>query len=449
MADETDYYTTLDVPRDVDADTLRLAYRRLAWRYHPDVAGPDGLDRMREINAAYQALSDPARRKDYDASLQETRPHVERARPRPQAERVGTQVSREGPFMRLLRVNWLDTSPVVAAASAAGGGLWALGQLDGQVAVLSSRDGGVVRKLTFGDSAAAGALQALRLSPQGRIAVAWGFGLGTRVWSVGDGRTLWNAGMNAPTGAMDAVAYDSPEYVRIAAPDAPIALSSDDPFRWAEDGRKATAVYTRPLGGQIGAAWVNPLRCVETGHLGMLREPPDENWRTHGRALSLDGRSLLTFSTGRVATLGRANTLRIWDLERRNLRGAQEPRAVGQVSETAGMIQNPIAVTPDLQWVAASLLGRQVRLFDLRNRRQRNVEIGRIQPDTRLALSADGAWLAVATGTRLQVFDTERGGQRQEWKAGSDVTALAFAATGGAATLAFGLRSGLAELWRA
>ncbi|MGH2505394.1 MAG: WD40 repeat domain-containing protein, partial [Ktedonobacterales bacterium] len=275
-----------------------------------------------------------------------------------------------------------------------GGAMWAFGQLDGQITLITMPDAAVMRTLTFGVTERAGTLQGLRLSPEGSYVVGWGFALGTRVWSVADGRMLWNIGMTAPSGAMDAVVYDAPASVRLVTPDAPFALASDDPFRWAEEGRKVSAVYSRPLEGEVSAAWARPLRCVEDGNLGLLRQPPDENWRTHLRMLVLDGHSLLTFSTGQVAGVGRANSLRLWDLERRSLRGALEPRTVGQVSETAGMIQAPLAVTPDLRWVAASLLGRQIRLFDLRNRKQRGVEIGVVAPDARIALSADGAWLA-------------------------------------------------------
>jgi DnaJ-like protein len=447
MADEPDYYSALEVGRDADDEALRLAYRRMAWRYHPDIAGPEGLERMREINAAYQALADPARRKRYDAERGVTRAQPTREAPRSPASRHGLRITAEGPWTCVRRFSGLDQTPVVAASLAMGGEMWAIGQLDGRITVMTSRDATVKQVLRFGETERVGTLQGLRLSPQGAYAVGWGFALGTRVWSVADGRTLWNTSMNAPTGGMDAVVYDNPAYVRLATPDAPIALASDDPFRWAEDGRKATAVYSRPLTGEVSAAWVRPIRCVEDGNLGLLREPPDDNWRTHRRILSLDGRSLLTYSTGQVATMGRANTLRLWDLERRTIRGTPEPRGIGRVSETAGMLQAPIAATPDLRWVAATLLGRQVRLFDLRNRKQRGVEIGAVATDARVALSADGAWLAIARGTRIQVFETERGGQRQEWTAGSEVTSLDFSLAMTPVMLSVGLRSGLVELW--
>lgn len=448
MADEADYYAILEVKPDADEEALRIAYRRLAWRYHPDIAGPEGLERMREINVAYQTLSDSERRRAYDAGLSSARVDAQRETPvRPRPERGGLRMVGTGPLALRLRYTTLDQTPVVATALSGDGAWWALGQMDGRITVASARDGAVAHALAFGARERPGTLQSLRLSPGGGLAVAWGFSLGTRVWSVSDGRTLWNTSLNAPSGAMDAVVYDGQPYLRLATPDAPMALASDDPFRWAEEGRRATAVYSRPLADRVSAAWLTPLRCVEDGNLGLLREPPDQNWRTHLRALSLDGRYLLTFSTGRVASVGRANTLRLWELDRRNFLGAQQPRAVGQVSEVAGMLQAPLATTPDLRWVATGVLGRQIRLFDLRARKQRSVEIGALTPEARIALSPDGAWLAVARGSRLQLFEAETGAQRQEWEAGSEIMSLAFSPDSRGLILSVGLRSGLAELW--
>ena len=62
-----DYYDLLGVARDVDADSLKRAYRRLARQYHPDINKEAGAeDKFKEIGRAYEVLSDPQTRARYD-----------------------------------------------------------------------------------------------------------------------------------------------------------------------------------------------------------------------------------------------------------------------------------------------------------------------------------------------------------------------------------------------
>ena len=64
------YYDILGVDRDCDVEEIKKAYRRLAQQYHPDRnASPDAGEQMRLVNEAYQTLSDPAKRREYDALL--------------------------------------------------------------------------------------------------------------------------------------------------------------------------------------------------------------------------------------------------------------------------------------------------------------------------------------------------------------------------------------------
>ena len=63
-----DYYKILGVDRSADEKTLKQAYRRLARKYHPDVSKAVGsTERFKEINEAYEVLSDPEKRKRYDS----------------------------------------------------------------------------------------------------------------------------------------------------------------------------------------------------------------------------------------------------------------------------------------------------------------------------------------------------------------------------------------------
>ena len=63
-----DYYETLGVPRTASADELKKSFRKLARQYHPDVAKDKkkAEEKFKEINEAYEVLSDPAKRKKYD-----------------------------------------------------------------------------------------------------------------------------------------------------------------------------------------------------------------------------------------------------------------------------------------------------------------------------------------------------------------------------------------------
>jgi len=63
-----DYYAILGVDRSADDKTIKSAYRRLARKYHPDVAkGKDaGGEKFKEISEAYEVLSDPEKRRRYD-----------------------------------------------------------------------------------------------------------------------------------------------------------------------------------------------------------------------------------------------------------------------------------------------------------------------------------------------------------------------------------------------
>src|SRR5436190_8468286 len=63
-----DYYETLGVSKTASEDEMKSAFRKLERKYHPDVAKDkkQAEEKFKELNEAYEVLSDPAKRKKYD-----------------------------------------------------------------------------------------------------------------------------------------------------------------------------------------------------------------------------------------------------------------------------------------------------------------------------------------------------------------------------------------------
>ena len=63
---QKNYYEILGVESAATAEELKSAYRKLARKYHPDVAGNESAEKFKEITEAYDTLSDETKRKRYD-----------------------------------------------------------------------------------------------------------------------------------------------------------------------------------------------------------------------------------------------------------------------------------------------------------------------------------------------------------------------------------------------
>lgn len=68
MNKNKDYYNLLEIEKDASEEDIRIAYRKLAKKYHPDLnkTDPHAKEKFIEIKEAYDTLKDPVKRKTYD-----------------------------------------------------------------------------------------------------------------------------------------------------------------------------------------------------------------------------------------------------------------------------------------------------------------------------------------------------------------------------------------------
>ncbi|MBZ0515894.1 DnaJ domain-containing protein, partial [Clostridioides difficile] len=68
MSTKRDYYEVLGISKGAEAQEIKKAYRKLAMKYHPDrnPGDKEAEEKFKEINEAYEVLSDDTKRKTYD-----------------------------------------------------------------------------------------------------------------------------------------------------------------------------------------------------------------------------------------------------------------------------------------------------------------------------------------------------------------------------------------------
>ena len=99
MPEKKNPYPLLGVPGDVSEGDLRKAYRRLAREHHPDAnhGDPKAEERFKEIQHAYEILSEPGKRRALDASLQRASPQARTGGSRTGGARASGEALRQTP----------------------------------------------------------------------------------------------------------------------------------------------------------------------------------------------------------------------------------------------------------------------------------------------------------------------------------------------------------------
>jgi curved DNA-binding protein CbpA len=114
MPNFRDYYRVLRAGCADDDAAVKAAFRRLARRYHPDVARDKRApQRFREACEAYEVLSDPERRRAYDEIYRARRSALRRPRRRLEPREIARGITREHRFV--VRLDLLGLRLGVAA----------------------------------------------------------------------------------------------------------------------------------------------------------------------------------------------------------------------------------------------------------------------------------------------------------------------------------------------
>ncbi len=400
------YYAILGVPIDAGNDTIKRAYRQLARRYHPDLAGPDGAVQMKRVNRAYTVLSDPEKRLNYDTIIGGTIDLRKGglSRPRPRSQRVELADDSEFAGLSIFSTKGpLHTGPLLHTAlgviSTLGsvqtpqGLRIAAGSLDGKGAIwsMSSQE----RLATFAADPAltVESLRELRFSPAGRALAGWGRA-GLHVWDTSSGSLLWSY----PLTERAVSAHYSLDVVLREAPDAghtlqlALPLLPDDPRAPRQRGVRGTDVVTHTLGtpaGAMGETLVCPEEELEKRQF----------WAVRLRALARDTSTLLTLSCAHTPeSVEETIIVRRWDLAAR-ARFSNKARPRITTSVLAGVCADcspPYAVTPDAATLAFSYAGQKVRIQDTSSGTYSELASGTMGGSSRLAISDDAQWVAAA-----------------------------------------------------
>ncbi|HEV2660054.1 MAG TPA: DnaJ domain-containing protein [Ktedonobacteraceae bacterium] len=402
------YYAVLGVPIDADADMLKRAYRQLARRYHPDLAGPGGAIEMKRINRAYAVLSDPEKRRSYDTVIggvidlrrggfarpRPQRPHFD---PSEDVEFSGLNIfSTRGPLSAGKAISsQLGVISALGCVQIVGGMVIAAGSLDGKGALWRLVNGEVADPIGFAADPAFAieSLRELRFSQAGTLLGGWGR-LGLHVWDGLNGTRLWSyaLGQRAVSAhySLDMTLQVTAGGRRLAHMALPLLV--DDvhaPRAW---GVRGSDVVSHEM-GTAESSLSEPLVCAEEGI------EKRQFWAIRQRALTQDASILVTLSCAHLpGDQQEMAIVRRWDLSAKGRMGGKvRPQIAASI--VVGRCANcspPYATTPDGRMVAFVHEGKKLRLCDTVAGTYSELASGTMGSSSKLALSPDGEWAAIA-----------------------------------------------------
>lgn len=404
------YYATLGIPIDADSDSIKRAYRQLARRYHPDLAGEEGALHMKRINRAYDVLSDPEKRLNYDTimggiidlrngSITRPRPVRRKMEDIDDLEFSGLSIfSTRGPFHAGPKLrSQLGVISSLNGTQSEQGLLIAAGSLDGKGLIWLADSTQSPVSFAADPALTVESLREIRLSERGNMAAGWGR-LGLHVWNARSGALLWSyaLGQRAVSAhfSFDLVMPEpsaGEQAVWLALP-----LLRQDPRAPRSQSVRGTDVLEHIIAPASDTPELSePIVCAEDDI------EKRQFWAIRQRALTPDARTLLTLSCAHVPGEQQEMVIiRRWDIQARaksRFRERIQPRITHSL--IAGLCADctpPYAITPDTRSLAFVYAGTSIRLYDTLAGTFSEMPCGPMGASSRLAVSPDAQWIAVA-----------------------------------------------------
>lgn len=453
------YYAMLGVPVDANSDTVKRAYRQLARRYHPDLAGanPAAATEMKRINRAYAVLSDPEKRQSYDMVIGGIIDFRRGTRPRPQPQRFDTSEDREFDGLSIFSTKGpLHAGQVIHSAlgvlsslhsvSSVSGTLIAAGSLDGKGKLWQVTTNSVEQAINFATdtSLTVESLRELRFSAAGTLLAGWGR-LGLHMWDAVSGTTLWSypllqRAVSAHYSLDLTLQAEGTRQIRMALP-----LLGEDTRLPRSLGVRGTDVVTHTIGAPA-ASLVDLVRCAEES---IERR---QFWAIRHRAIASDAQTLLTLSCAQVPDeVPEMVIVRRWDLSGRTRQGTIRPRIaasvlVGHCADCTA----PYVTTSDANTTAFVYQGQKLRVCDTTTGTYSELLSGTMGSSSKLALSPDAQFAAVAREDSevnegvVDLWSISTGQLVQKFYHPWQISALHFAGT----RLLVALTDGTIQIWQ-
>lgn len=408
------YYATLGVPLDADSDTLKRAYRQLARRYHPDLAGPEGAIQMKRINRAYDVLGDPEKRLNYDTIIGGVidlrKGGLSRPRPRTHTFDLGDEIdfsglsifSTKGPLQTgpVLRTS-LGVISALSSVTTIDGTMIAAGSLDGKGLLWNTSKEGSQAHFVADPTLTVESLRELRFSANGALLAGWGR-LGLHVWHTHDGSLFWSHALRqravSAHYSLDVVLAatgQGQDSVLMALPLLPEDFQGPRAL-----GVRATDVVRHTLGTPRDEL-SKPLICAEE------EIEKRQFWAIRLRALAVDGQALCTLSCAHVpGETAEMAVVRRWQLSGQGERGNRplfggkaQPRPQITASVVLGRCADftpPYAITSKATMLALVFAAHKVQLYDTVTGAFTEIPSGTMGGSARMAIAPDGQRLAIA-----------------------------------------------------